>query len=320
MKSKYIAIILALTFVLTSCGSKTISDKSISIEDIKASTETNLVQKIDSKGEENEVDVIKQDGPFGSISIELPDGWSYDLCPVGDENLYSADYGIHFFPSDAKEGYVELGYNRVFGVCGTGLITEAITLANDTVTIGYYDDSDIWKYIAFAGSNEGINAITYAVADWWENYSDQVMNILDTLSYNPDEQGGAIGIYSSDSEIEELQLNVSVKDISMTKATLVFNQYDDNITTELSFGEDFKIEKKDGDSWKEVDIVVEGEYGFHDIAHIIKTNDTTEYEYNWEWLYGSLEPGEYRIAVHVMSFKGTGDYENYIAYAHFVLN
>ena len=61
--------------------------------------------------------------------------------------------------------------------------------------------------------------------------------------------------------------SVSAEHISETKATLKFQQYDPSVTAELSFGEPFAVQKKDGENWKEADIIVEGEYGFHDVAY-----------------------------------------------------
>lgn len=185
--------------------------------------------------------------------------------------------------------------------------------------MGYYDGHSFWDFVSFGGINEGIVAQSRSVEDWDESYMDQAMNILDSVIYNPNEQSGAIGIYESDSEISEISLMVSAKNISSTKATLIFHQYDNSITTELSFGEDFKIEKKDGASWKEADIVVDGDYAYKSIAYLISTEGTTEYEYDWEGFYGSLDAGEYRIAVHITDFRDAGDYDEFTAYAHFLI-
>ena len=72
--------------------------------------------------------------------------------------------------------------------------------------------------------------------------------------------------------------------------------------------------------WTAAQIVLEGDYGFHDIAYTIATENTTESELNWEWLYGELPPGEYRIGKNVMDFRGSGDYDQYMVYACFILN
>ena len=59
--------------------------------------------------------------------------------------------------------------------------------------------------------------------------------------------------------------SVSAEYISETKATLKFQQYDPSVTAELSFGEPFAVQKKDGENWKEADIIVEGEYEKYEV-------------------------------------------------------
>lgn len=56
----------------------------------------------------------------------------------------------------------------------------------------------------------------------------------------------------------------------------------------------FSIEKKQGDTWIEVNAIIE-EYGFNDMGYILSERQTTEIEINWEWLYGELTSGEYRV-------------------------
>ena len=52
-------------------------------------------------------------------------------------------------------------------------------------------------------------------------------------------------------------------------------------------------------------------------AWCIPANDTCEWEVNWEWLYGELPEGNYRIAKEIMDFRGTGEYDTAIHYAEF---
>ena len=39
--------------------------------------------------------------------------------------------------------------------------------------------------------------------------------------------------------------------------------------------------------------------------------------WNWEWLYGELPEGNYRIAKEIMDFRETGEYDTAIHYAEF---
>lgn len=262
---------------------------------------------------------VTQQGPYGSLTVMIPDGWQCDLLPVDDERLMSGNYGFHIYPEGTENGYVELAYHTWFGVCGTGLVQEEITLAGDTASVGYYDGSADWSFVIYQGKNEKIVALASSDTEGWlSEYQDQIMDILDSLQYDPYEQSGAIGVYDADSEISSLGIAISAKQISKTQATVVIRQYEPEIDAEMWFGEEFQLEKRDGDDWIAVPLAAKGEYGFNDIAYMISLDDTTEHEYNWEWLYGSLAPGEYRIGIQIYA-RGTGVDEEYPVYAHFII-
>ena len=261
---------------------------------------------------------VTAEGPYGSFTIALPEGWEYEVCPAGDERLMGGDYGIHFYPAGISDGFIELSYHSMFGVCGTGLLEETYTLSGDSAVIGYYDGSKYWSFIIYQGKNEKLVALASETDHWWEEYGAEAMTILDTIEYDKENQSGAIGFSADDSFSDKHMLSVEAVDITPTKATLKFIQFDPMVTAELSFGENFKLQKKDGDHWQEVPVVIEGEYAFNDIAYNIQMNDTTRYEYDWEWLYGTLEPGEYRIETTIVAQSG-GVNETYQLYAYFIL-
>lgn len=270
--------------------------------------------------EESYVD-ITQGGPYGRISVSLPAGWEFELFPMDSEGLLSGMYGIHFYPENVAEGYIELAYCVPFGVCGTGLESETATIAGNPVGIGTYDGHEYWDFISFQEDYEGIVALTFSVEGWWAEYSGQVLDILNTLSFQPSEREGGAYIYHAESEIDTLGLSFSLKNISPTGATLVFNQYDpDAPTGELEFGDDFQLEILNSGKWEEVPVVIEGNYGFNAIAYIISSGECLEKELDWEWIYGELAAGEYRIKKTVHDFRETGNFDKYDVYAHFVLN
>ena len=63
--------------------------------------------------------------------------------------------------------------------------------------------------------------------------------------------------------------------------------------------------------------VIDGEIGWNDVAWIISMDDTTEMEVNWEWLYGKLPTGKYRIGKEITDFRSSGDFDTAIYYAEF---
>ena len=262
-----------------------------------------------------------QGGPYGKIAILLPEGWSFEAFPMDSESLIYGMYGIHFYPEDANEGYIEITYVKPFGVCGTGLKSENADIAGQQASIGTYDEHEYWDFISFHGEYEGVVAYTYSVDSWWDKYHEQVQDILNTLSFLPLEREGGAYIYHEESEITALGLDFSLKNISPAGATLVFQQYDpDAPTGELDFGDEFELEVQNDGKWESVLDILEGEYGFHDIAYIIDAGQSLEMDLSWEWIYGKLPAGEYRVKKEIFDFRGTGDYDEYTVYAHFVLN
>jgi len=44
-----------------------------------------------------------------------------------------------------------------------------------------------------------------------------------------------------------------------------------------------------------------------------------EWNIEWDWLYGSLDTGEYRIVKNILDFRSTGDYDQYKLAAEFTI-
>lgn len=265
--------------------------------------------------------LVSQGGPYGELSLSIPDGWRYETCPIDSEQTDYGLYGIRFYPEDTTDGYIAVNYIDRFGVCGTGLEEEKSSIAGHPVNIGTYDNNVYWNFIVFQDDYDGVVALTYSVDHWWETYSDQVMDILNTLSFDSTTKEGGAYIDNSAYDLDQIGLSFTLKKISPSGATLVFCNYDTNAPTgELEYDDDFLIEIQKDDIWEEVPVQLTGNYGFNDIAYVIPTEGISEQELNWEWLHGTLAPGTYRIRKSILDFRGTGDYDKHTAYAQFILN
>ena len=111
-------------------------------------------------------------------------------------------------------------------------------------TIGYYDGSSNWTYVTFSGDKEKSVALAMDADTWDSSNMEEALSILDSLEFNQEELSGAICEYSEESFIEEYSLAVSAKNITSSGATIVFERTDPSITDELTFGEEFSIEKR----------------------------------------------------------------------------
>ena len=337
MKKMVMLLILSMSLAVVGCGSEVAereTTEALNGKESKSENSDEDMSEPEAAGDqgENPADTapensaagadtdVSQTGPYGKISISLPEGWGYEACPMDSEKLMYGKYGIHFYPEGAGDGYVELAYTDSFGVCGTGLSEETVTVAGVSANIGTYDDHEYWDFIVFQGECDGIVALTYSVDGWWNEYGGQVMEILDTLSFDQSVKEGGAYIYHEESEIPRIGLYLTLKEISPAGATLVFQQYDaDAPTGELTYGDDFTLEIQQGDAWESIPVIVKGDYGFNSIAYTIPAGESTETRMSWEWLYGELPPGEYRIGKTVHDFRESGDYDEYTVYGHFIL-
>lgn len=138
----------------------------------------------------------------------------------------------------------------------------------------------------------------------------------------PVEEPGAIdGEYfyvdEKDDELEKKEdegfpdwgITLSVKDVTDSGLTLVCTQSGGEADGELQTGSDYKLIVSK-EAWEDVPTIIE-DYGWTAEAYMIAKDDVTEFEINWEWLYGKLPKGTYRLTKGFMNFRGSGDYDNF---------
>lgn len=69
--------------------------------------------------------------------------------------------------------------------------------------------------------------------------------------------------------------------------------------------------------WTEVVYAIDGNIGWTEEAWMIPMENEIEWEVDWEWLYGVLPTGKYRIGKEITDFRGTGDCDTSIYFAEF---
>ena len=86
-------------------------------------------------------------------------------------------------------------------------------------------------------------------------------------------------------------VSISISDISLTGATIIIK---DTNRKPYTYGEWYKIEKEVNGKWYEVKTIIEN-YGFNSIGYLPDKNNEVKFVIDWEWLYGHLPLGSYRI-------------------------
>ena len=133
-------------------------------------------------GQEEQTREVTWSEDGASITLSIPESWSYTIVSLRDEALNAGICaGISFWPMGREEGKLFFGYypDR-FGVCGTGLETTSMTLAGQAVSVGTYDGRALWDFISFG---EYFAVWGQGHESWWAEYGDKAMEILDSVKF-----------------------------------------------------------------------------------------------------------------------------------------
>ncbi len=257
-------------------------------------------------------------GPYGQISVYIPDTWTAEAAPVDSGKLMSGLYGLILRPADAPADHMELYWTDSFGVCGTGLSEEKRTIAGTEATVGTFDGGAHWDFIVFREEEFQVVAQHTGGYSWTNAIWEEAMAILDTLRFDTGVTEGGAGRFIPESEDDEIGVIMEVSHVTAGGLTVTFRQYDERGTGELVFGEGYLLTKQEGDEWTEVPMIIE-DGAFNDIGYIIPPQGEAELKTDWEWLYGKLVPGTYRITKTVWSTSGEGPASAYPLTAQFIL-
>lgn len=116
---------------------------------------------------------------YANMSLLIPDGWEYETFEEAD----SATFGIRIWPAGQIDGKLRLQYYvDGFGVCGTGLEEKKITLGHYKAYQGTYDNNEVWDFIRLEGTPGSYVIINEGAGIWWNEYGDDAMQILSTVS------------------------------------------------------------------------------------------------------------------------------------------
>ncbi len=112
-------------------------------------------------------------------------------------------------------------------------------------------------------------------------------------------------------DLDGVKMEIKKETLTNTSATIVITDYSnrDNI-----YGKCYYIEKKENNKW--VKLEIEHEVICNLIGYKVNENHLLEFDINWEYLYGKLESGTYRI---VTSTSESGEAKPHLITAEFTI-
>jgi hypothetical protein len=121
-------------------------------------------------------------------------------------------------------------------------------------------------------------------------------------------------LYETVNELDMVVMEIKKDTVSPQGLTISFQNDSEK---QIVYGKSFWLEKKIDGRWYQVPVSIEGEYGFEDIGYGLSSKMGGEWMVDWEWLYGSLENGDYRIVKDVLDFRAPGDFDTHHLAAEF---
>lgn len=122
--------------------------------------------------------------------------------------------------------------------------------------------------------------------------------------------------YETVNSLDGVSMAVKEGKVSSTGMTVTLENHSEK---HCVYGEDFSLEKKVKGSWYQVPIIYKDNYGFTAIGYDLAPSDRKEWSASWDWLYGSLPAGEYRMVKEILDFRGTGDYDKHYLAVEFTV-
>ena len=169
--------------------------------------------------------------------------------------------------------------------------------------------------IAF-GDDESFNYGTYT--DGYPcRYDLKGLILMDVVSFlcqfdESDHEWGSRYVYPS----VNWGIQLNAENVTSSGLTLVVTQDGSIPNGTLTTGQPYFLQREENNNWIPLEPLLEA-WGWTTEAWIISMNDTVRWDVSWEWLFGKLQPGHYRIGKDIYLETVSGNREQAVYYVEF---
>ena len=132
--------------------------------------------------------------------------------------------------------------------------------------------------------------------------------------------GEASNASVSGEQPDEWGITLTAENVTNTGMVLVCTQSGGKYKGELQTGNPYFLERFVEGEWLAVTAVPEEEVAWTMVALVIQPNAETRWKVDWEFLYGHLEPGTYRMSKEITDFRGPGKFTDKTYYVEFSID
>ena len=289
--------------------------------------------KIVSDFRESPVNQIPLGGDGYSLHIELADGRQLDYIAATTTNC-----GMKF--TNEKGNAYKVRNFWIGSIWNPKVEPDCPPIPANFITIYYqgkvYEDTAtitrVPKDAEYIGTVTGITYIPDCELESsygktgdnvyvWERNGITKLGIEIEQDVWPDPQAAVIEIACRNEAIpNDWGVALSADNVTSKGLTIVCYQSGGENVAQLHTGTYYVLQKLESEMWVDVEYLPqEYDVGWTMEALVIEKESATFWKINWEWLYGELPAGEYRIGKVITNFRATGDYDEEMFYAEFVI-
>ena len=243
---------------------------------------------------------------FSSVELE---GKNSSITQI---DLHNGHNGEHTYITDPES--IEAIIHFMSSVSGN----------NPTSSKGYYGWTYSLKFMSGDtqilsmgfGDDETFNYGTYT--DGYPcRYELKGITLMDAVSFlcqfdESDHEWGSRYVYPS----VNWGIQLDAENVTSSGLTLVVTQAGTIPDGTLTTGQPYFIQKKENNNWISLEPLLEA-WGWTTEAWIISMNDTARWDVSWEWLFGKLQSGQYRIGKDIYLETVSGNREQAVYYVEF---
>lgn len=155
--------------------------------------------------------------------------------------------------------------------------------------------------------------------DWFRAIKYQARELVESGADLSISHPGTYLLISMDESIlydPDWGLSITGENVTPSGMTLVVTQSGLKPDGELITGQPYFLDRFEDGEWVPMEPILE-DWGWTMEAWMIPINDTVRWDVNWEWLYGTLGPGQYRFGKNISCVSEPGDYEEAVYYVEF---
>lgn len=211
---------------------------------------------------------IANEGEFDNTDFEIY-VYSGNVKVTINEKTYELKEALENKLITVNEILEQIDIDILYGICEQASYDDGGSLEY------YYDNYTILKYNTLDGNKDLIIGP-----------AGSIINDVNETKYKEINNIG-----ESQSDASGVSLTIKSGTLTNTSATVIIT---DENNQKTSYGQWFRIDKKENNTWKEVDKISDN-YAFIALAYNVGEDGTLEMKQDWKDLYGELESGTYRL-------------------------